>query len=51
MAKSMSRNLEKVRKEGELVGISISQNIKGINHSHFSNDTIFLGSVGDGALK
>lgn len=43
MAETLSIHLENLRKQKEIIGISIARGIKEINHSLFPDDTLLIG--------
>eukprot|EP00253_Pinus_taeda_P015965 PITA_15965 len=45
MAETLSIHLEKLRKQKEIIGISIERGIKGKNHSLFADDTLLIGGA------
>lgn len=45
MAETLSRALEKQRKERNITGLIIAKGVKTINHSLFADDTLLLGGA------
>jgi hypothetical protein len=43
MVEALSRKLEFEREFGWIQGISFMRGVKGINHSQFVDDTLFMG--------
>lgn len=45
MVETLSIHLENLRKQKEIIGISIARGIKEINHSLFADDTLLIGGA------